>query len=254
MLGLYVCLIAREVIRNRDDWAPGPQLGYQPSILSSYGDGDSDDEEKHKKKEADLRFSIYDDYETIPEEYWESKETKNYPKLSSIAEYDLANDNDQMTKEADQLLRILANTEIFRKAEHQKTEPKRKLGTQDSVNALMAGMFRITGSVAATTNSDNKTDDADETVNDDFCGKSNNSYRTVSKRQSSTSSLPQPLSSSVQEEIKNPAKKVSSPASFNIVTDSEGLGKHKHKMPKERKPASFAGFSASYNLQDIQEN
>ena len=135
MLGLYVYLTAREVIRNRDDWAPGPTLGYQPSILSSYNDGDSDDEEKCKKKETDLRFSIYDDYETIPEEYWESKETKNYPKLPSIAEYDLANDNDQITKEADQLLRILANPEMFRKAENQKTKPKRKLGTQDNVNA-----------------------------------------------------------------------------------------------------------------------
>ena len=155
-------------------------MGSLSSIKSSSDDGDSD-VEKNKEKETDLRFSIYDDYETIPEEYLESKETKNYPKLPSIAEYDLANDNDQITKEADQLLRILANPEMFRKAENQKTKPTRKLCTQDSVNALMAGMFRITGSVAAATNSD-----ADKTVNEDFSGISHYSCKTVPKRQSST--------------------------------------------------------------------
>ena len=123
MLGLYVYLTAREVIRKRDDWVPGPHLNYQPSLLSSYNDGDSDYEEKYKKKTAESKFSIYDDYETIPEEYLESKETKNYPKLTSFSEYDLANGNDQITKEADQLLRILANPEIFRKADNQKSKP-----------------------------------------------------------------------------------------------------------------------------------
>ena len=86
---------------------------------------------------------------------------------------------------------------MFRKADNQKTKPKRKLCTQDSVNALMAGMFRITGSVAATTNSNNKTEDADETVNKDFGGNSHETPKPVPKRQSSTSSLPQPISSSV---------------------------------------------------------
>ena len=96
MLGLYVYLTAREVVKNRDDWAPRPP-SHQYFRQSSSDDGDSD-VEKNTEKETDIRFSIYDDYETIPEEYWESKETKNYPKLPSIAEYDLANDNDQITK------------------------------------------------------------------------------------------------------------------------------------------------------------
>ena len=111
-----------------------------------------------------------------------------------------------------------------------------------------------TGSVAATTNSQDNTNDADETVNKDLGVNSNNSFKTVPKRQSSTSSLPHPISSSVQEAIQNPTKKVSSPPSFNLVTDSDGPGKHKHQMPKGRKPASFAGFSAFYNLPDIQED
>ena len=118
----------------------------------------------------------------------------------------------------------------------------------------MAGMFRITGSVAATSNSDNKTEDADETVNKDFRGNSHETPKPVPKRQSSTSSLPQPISSSVQESRGFPAKKLSSPPSFNIVSASETLGKHKHQMPKGRKPASFAGFSAFHNLLNIQED
>ena len=70
----------------------------------------------------------------------------------------------------------------------------------------MACMFRITGSVAATSNSDNKTEDADETVNKDFGGNSHETPKPVPKRQSSTSSLPQPISSSVQEAIKKSNK------------------------------------------------
>ena len=104
----------------------------------------------------------------------------------------------------------------------------------------MAGMFRITGSVAATTNSD-----ADKTVNEDFSGISHYSCKTVPKTQSWTSSLPQPIISSVQEVRENSTKKVSSPPSFDRITASEGHEKHKHQIPKRgRKPASFAGFPA----------
>ena len=40
---------------------------------------------------------------------------------------------------------------MFRKGEDHQTVHKRNQSTQNSVNALMAGMFRIAGSVAATT-------------------------------------------------------------------------------------------------------
>ena len=97
-----------------------------------------------------------------------------------------------MTKEADQLLRILANPELFRQAGDHTRKPKRKLGNQDSVSALVAGMFRITGSVAASATIDNKSDDDHEVVNKDC-----SDTAKLPQTQSSTLTMPKPLSASV---------------------------------------------------------
>ena len=107
---------------------------------------------------------IEEEYLTIPEEYKQQKQQGNSRKVpkykDSITtdEYDLENDNEVMTKQADQLLRILTNPKLFQNSE------KNDASTKNSVNAIMAGMFQITGSVVAKAAEENKEED-DKKVN-----------------------------------------------------------------------------------------
>ena len=175
---------------------------------------------------------MQDDYEAIPEEYTEHKEVKHYPRLPSvatIAEYDLANDNHEMTRDAGTLLRILANPELFRKPEEQG-----RRGTRDSTTSLISGMFRITGSVSASASSQNKTESVE------------------SEHASDTSEKVQNSEASSMIRIYQPLKKVSAPPTLYTTVESSNIDKQR-LQPKPRKPASFGGFSPPYGLPDIQE-
>ena len=117
---------------------------------------------------------MQDDYEAIPEEYTEHKELKHYPRLPSvatIAEYDTASDNHEMTRDAGTLLRILANPELFRRAEEQG-----RRGTRDSVTSLISGLSRVTASVI----SQNKAESVESDDPSDTSEKVQNSEASVS--------------------------------------------------------------------------
>ena len=113
LLGLSIYRLAKKAVKKRGHIPyyqysdPPPQYHRQSSSINRESIVTFSDSEKNVF--ADLQ----NDYETIPEEYLEPKERKQNPKLPKMkasiihnAEYDLANDNHEITREADQLLRI----------------------------------------------------------------------------------------------------------------------------------------------------
>ena len=180
---------------------------------------------------------MQDAYETIPEEYTEIREIKHYPKLpsiSTVAEYDVANDNHEMAKDADQLLRIMANPELFRRSEDEKSKPGSRQGTRDSITTLVSGMFRIAGSVSV---SDNRKDNDLSEQKD----KSEHGNKTIKR----SLSLPQFAYTGENQRM----KKLSAPPSYTINITPRG--NKQGFQTKIRKPPSSAGF---YTLPDIMED
>ena len=241
LLGLSICRLAKKAVKKRDENIPyyqysdpPPQYHRQSSSINRESIVTFSDSEKNVF--ADLQ----NDYETIPEEYLEPKERKQNPKLPKVkasiihnAEYDLANDNHEITREADQLLRILANPELFRKEEDPCSKPKRKHSTQNSVNALMAGMFRITGSVAATTGDK----PVDETEHD---------AETVVKKENIT------IKSYSDEKIEYnslSSRQRRSSISFKLETLSENTAETKYQDN-----IKSVGFENICKLENISEN
>ena len=69
-------------------------------------------------------------------------------------EYDETNDNSQMSREADQILRILTNPRHL----NLHLSPSRRPSTNstgEQINHLVSNMFRITGSVAVSSSQNN---------------------------------------------------------------------------------------------------
>ena len=190
------------------------------------------------------------DYQTIPEEYTDMKETKHYPKLPSIttvAEYDVVNDNHEMTKDADHLLRIMANPDLFRTPERDISKIKGRQGTRDSITALVTGMLIVSGSVAVTASNEHKNhnDNKEETDQSETVSDTRNI-----KRQKSVS-LPHCGNTGVQNQRQyKPVKKISAPPTYTGHRESGDI-KQNNQI---RKHTSFAGFSVGYNLPDIQED
>ena len=136
-LMLYTMLSARRVVGKRSLRSSPPNRGSVASARSNQS-----------------IIELYSEYETIPEEYLEQKKSSHQKKQmkykNSFANTDdPISDNHTLKKEADQLLRILTNPEMFIGSKSEKTTNK-KQGVQ-GVHSLMAGIFQITGSVAAST-------------------------------------------------------------------------------------------------------
>jgi len=100
--------------------------------------------------------NLSDEYEEIPEEYRDLGQGGQQPASAtktwrSSVEHESPSDN--LAQEADAMLRILANPEIFQRARaaSQQEENKRKKTSNSSISSLMEDAFRISGFVAAST-------------------------------------------------------------------------------------------------------
>ena len=140
-------------------------LGCQPSLSTQYRHSVASYRPSIPTSHTSL--DIEEEYMTIPEEYLQQKQQNNsrkppkYKDSITTDEYDLENDNEVMTKQADQLLRILTNPKLFQSSESKDDlqTRKKKPSTKNSVNAIMAGMFQITGSVVAKAAEENNVDE-----------------------------------------------------------------------------------------------
>ena len=116
LLGLHILITGRKVVKTRAEKVPFHRLSssLHRGSIASWG---------NREQNEQMYADIQDDYETIPEEYLETKNhepNQKVPKfkdsISLTAEYDLANDNHDITRQADQLLR---NVQKHRRSQRQ---------------------------------------------------------------------------------------------------------------------------------------
>ena len=147
-----------------------------------------------------------------------------------------------MARDADQLLRMMANPAMFRRSEEEKSRSGGRQGTRDSITTLVSGMFRITGSVAVSDINEDRRDD-------DLSGQKDNSEHgdkrpnIVGMKRSV--SLPHCANTWQNQRV----KKISAPPIYSLNT-SQG-GNKPGFQTKSKKIPSFAGC---YTLPDIMED
>ena len=184
------------------------------------------------EQKADDRVSMSESYDTIPEEYLETVSIQ-YPRLPSISEEDPSLSNYQMERQADHLLKVLANPGLFTGG----GERKRR-HSQTKVNRLAEGIFRITGSVAIATTvpqSDESSSQKAKISETEFSSKGE-----VTRTRNSVA---------VSEEIIRSVKRTKKISPLNLPPYIE----KKNKTLQFRRNASFAEFSSNH-LPDIKED
>jgi len=111
---------------------------------------------------------IEENYETLPSEYLERRTSSAtvftrqntigkifYSSLPNIEEDDdnVSEDNSAISREANQLLRMLTQPDLLMSKNGDRTTEPRSSATENNIGAMITGMLRITGSVAVVSGS-----------------------------------------------------------------------------------------------------
>merc|ERR1712198_349449 len=98
---------------------------------------------------------IEENYETLPSEYLERRTSTAtvFTRQNTKDDDNVSQDNSAISREANQLLRMLTQPDLLMSKNGNRTTEPRSSATENNIGAMITGMLRITGSVAVVSGS-----------------------------------------------------------------------------------------------------